>query len=406
MPLNNHWLFGAGKGDFTVIKILALACLPFALFRLASRLGTSGLRITGVSVWLLVYSSIALASYFLVGEHAWVNLTGNDYLPQTLMLSMLLFFILVVGLIDSMTRLHRVLLTMIGSVGLTSVYVIRDWVFNRIMYADYRPGGVSGDANYFALCASTCLVLGLHLALSGRPRIEKLFLYGCLGVTSIAFLLAASRGGILGLAIGLLYLMARSGRGIRNLAVLGLIIVPLLLVVPNTLVQRFSHPNKGDEEAVDQRKTTWIAGLRMVASHPLVGVGLGNFEFVVVRYEDPTQKPVWHLAHNTYIEVAAELGIPGFLAYLALLISSFRAWGRFTRSKSESQDPLLLDIRVGFQAAFLTAAVCAFFVSAWWYRFFWMVLFLPVCLSAVEQSIAATRALKPQAELAMAGSTR
>lgn len=409
LPLHDHWLFSYSIGDLSVVKFLALASVPFAVFRLVTRLLSGGFRVSAIMFWTFAYSMIALVSYYFVqgGSFSLSLEQKHGVAPDADILSMMLFFLLIVCLVDSMTRLYRVLLTMIGSVGITSIYVVRDWMFNR-QWADYRPGGVSGDANYFALCAVAALLVALHLVLTNRPRWEKLFLYGCLATTSVAFLMAASRGGILGLGAGLLFLMLRSERGMRSLGVVVLLMIPLVFVVPNTLLQRFSNPGKGDEEAVDHRLITWKAGLRMVATHPIAGVGVGAFEFVVTQYEDldPGKEPVWNLAHNTYIEVAAELGIPGFLAYFALMTSSFLAWGRFTRPRSLLQDPLLHEISVGFQAAFLSAAVSAFFVSAWWLRFFWLVLFLPACLPAVAQSITAKVPLKPQPELAIAGSTR
>lgn len=411
LPLTNHWLFSYGRGDLTVIKVLALACVPFALYRLLRRFSSPGFRAPGLLVAFSIYSAIALFSHYIVnGGDIGFSLEKHTAFNQTAdtnILSMLLFFVLMVGFIDSVDRLRRIVLTMVGSVGITSVYVIRDWSFNR-RFPDYRPGAVSGDANYFALCAAAALIVGLHLALSTKAHWEKRFLYACLVVTSVAFLMAASRGGILGLVIGLVFLMVRSRRAVGNLVMLAVLFLPLLFIVPNSTIQRLMNPGQGDDEAVENRKITWTAGLKMVAAHPLVGIGLGKFELTVLQYEDPNDKRVWSLAHNTYIEVAAELGIPGFLAYMALLLSSFCAWNPVIRSKGQLQTPLLGDIAIGFQAAFVATVACAFFVSAWWYRFFWLMLFLPACLPAIEQEVAQHAPVppEPEAELVVAEGLR
>jgi O-antigen ligase len=310
--------------------------------------------------------------------------------------SMLLLFFLIIALVDSIARLRRVILIMIGSVTITAVYVVRDWQSNRII-ADYRPGGISGDANYFALCASTCMLLSLQLVLSRPTRWEKRYLYGCLAITSVAFLMAASRGGFVGLAIGLLFLLFRSGKGVRAVLLIGLVIAPLLVLVPNTSIQRIFHPGTGDDEAVDARHITWLAGLRMIEAHPIGGVGLGQFRNLVLNYEATNDKPVRSLAHNTYIEVAAELGIPGLLAYLALIWSGFRAVSHAARIKGQ---PMLREMAIGFQAAMIAATVCATFVSASWFRFLWLVLLLPACLPTMEQRlvrrVTATDASEPK----------
>ncbi len=370
IPLNNHWLL-SGRGEFTVFKGLGLACLPFALAHLAFR--SAPLKLNAIFPALAASFVIEMFSFFSHG-----GTLGQPVLTNRV--SMLLLFFLIIALVDSISRLRRVILVMIGSVTITAVYVVRDWQFNR-MYADYRPGGISGDANYFALCASACMLLSLQLVLSRPTRWEKRYLYGCLAITSVAFLMAASRGGFVGLAIGLLFLLFRSGKGVRAVLLIGLVIAPLLVLVPNTSIQRIFHPGTGDDEAVDARHITWLAGLRMIEAHPIGGVGLGQFRSLVLNYEATNDKPVRSLAHNTYIEVAAELGIPGLLAYLAFIWSGFRALSRAARFKEQ---PMLHEVAIGFQAAMIAVTVCATFVSASWFRFLWLVLLLPACLPTIE----------------------
>ncbi len=78
LPLSQHWLFGAGFGDFTVVKFLALACLPFALLRLFARLRSGRLSVPELWVPLLVYSVIALFSYFC-GAASWFrHIAGGE----------------------------------------------------------------------------------------------------------------------------------------------------------------------------------------------------------------------------------------------------------------------------------------------------------------------------------------
>ncbi|PYU28181.1 MAG: hypothetical protein DMG32_03435 [Acidobacteria bacterium] len=382
LPLNNHrWL--AAEGAFTPVKYLALVCLPFALYRFVIRPKLDALLRSPVICFFGIYFAVMFFSYFSHGGNA--SLATND--PLFHVVSMLVLIILTTFQVDTLPRLRSVVWVMIGSVGVASVYAVRDWLSNP--FVGYRPGGISGDSNYFSVCASTCLVMTLHLALASKSRREKVYLYGCLVTTSIGLLMAASRGAFVGVAAGLLFLMLRSGRGLRTLVLLAIVIVPLLLIVPNTIVQRFVHPGYGEQKAVEARETAWRGGLQMVRAHPLAGVGLGRFIDVVTTYEDPRDPEIRSLAHNTYIEVAAELGIPGFLAYIGLAVSAFAALNRTARSSLGGQGKSLLlgELAVGLQGGFLAAAVGSFFVSAWFFRFFWLVLFLPACFPIVEQSL-------------------
>lgn len=376
LPLTQHWLLG-GEGGITVVKYLGLGCFPFAAFRLLMRHRPAGIKLSGVGAAFSFYFAIAVASYF--GHGGQLTLEPTPLLNVS---SMLLFFLLTIGLVDTVERLHRVILVCIGSVGLASIYVIRDWLGNR-QYAGYRPGGISGDANYFSLCASAALLLGLNLIFGKRAKWEKLGILASLALTSVALILAASRGGFLALGVGLIYLMFRLSRGLRPVALLLVLFIPLLFAIPNTTIQRIIHPSQGEEQAVQSRETTWRAGLRMFAAHPLTGIGLGHFMGQVISYESPNEEPVESLAHNTYIELAAEMGIVGLLAWIAMFGLAFYTVNRFTKKDDLARLAFLREASIGIQAALLTTAIGIFFLSASWFRFLWLLMFLPSCFGMI-----------------------
>jgi O-antigen ligase len=71
----------------------------------------------------------------------------------------------------------------------------------------------------------------------------------------------------------------------------------------------------------DQERTAhWVAAVHMVESHLVTGVGAGEFS---ANYRANTG--LWRFrisrghAHNAYLQVAAEVGLPGMLAYACLL---------------------------------------------------------------------------------------
>src|SRR5579872_4221103 len=175
LPLTNHWLLGGAQQDnFAAVKFLGLACVPVALFRIALRPKSAGIQIPGVSV--------AVSAYFVIGIFSYFSHEGGTVIPWGVfftIVSMVVFLVITIVLVDSPVRLHGVILTMIGSVGIASVYTIREWMFNRSI-ADYRPGSISGDANYFGLAAAPCMLIALTYVLGQRSRWEKLYLYGCL----------------------------------------------------------------------------------------------------------------------------------------------------------------------------------------------------------------------------------
>ena len=69
------------------------------------------------------------------------------------------------------------------------------------------------------------------------------------------------------------------------------------------------------DESVVERIALSKAALQMVFSHPVFGVGLGNFISSLPSLDISILQPV----HNMYLLVAAELGIPGFLIFASFL---------------------------------------------------------------------------------------
>lgn len=76
-------------------------------------------------------------------------------------------------------------------------------------------------------------------------------------------------------------------------------------------------------ESIAVRDVYWDAGVRIWKSHPVLGVGINNFQEHFTQHKDERQEETLR-AHNDYLQVLAELGIPGLLALLAVLAVAAR----------------------------------------------------------------------------------
>lgn len=85
--------------------------------------------------------------------------------------------------------------------------------------------------------------------------------------------------------------------------------------------------------ADDGRLATWKATLHLIAQHPWFGAGQGTFvwSFPAYRSADVSMWGIWDRAHNTLLELAAEIGIPlaglvaaGWTVIFAVLIYGIR----------------------------------------------------------------------------------
>jgi hypothetical protein len=79
-------------------------------------------------------------------------------------------------------------------------------------------------------------------------------------------------------------------------------------------------------ERLKGRLAFWEAGAAMVTARPLTGIGIGRFYKDVSRYvDDSAALPLQQEnAHNYFLQVAAEMGVPAVLALLGIWIGALR----------------------------------------------------------------------------------
>jgi len=218
-----------------------------------------------------------------------------------------------------------------------------------------RAAGTFRQPNPFAGYLGLTLPVAVSLALdawsrlpratSGRGRALGLAgaLTGVSGVLALGLLASWSRGGWLAGAAGVATVLAlRSRRTLVGGGVgLGVVLAGGLLLgldpawVPAPVRARLAdlpaYLGVGMEEvlrqpltdanfAIQERLAHWVAALRMWEQAPWLGVGPGNYAAVypsvrLLAWEDP----LGH-AHNIYLNVLAETGLVGFLAYSAMIL--------------------------------------------------------------------------------------
>lgn len=107
------------------------------------------------------------------------------------------------------------------------------------------------------------------------------------------------------------------------------------------------------------------AGLRMIAERPVTGLGLDMVEERYPVYRHPTApRLVSQHLHNSYLQVAAERGLPALVALVWLLGAAMaRAWKRY-RSEGCAEGTRA-DLHLGVLLALFAFAVAALFEHNW-----------------------------------------
>lgn len=158
-----------------------------------------------------------------------------------------------------------------------------------------------------------------------------------------ALILTQSRSGVLMTAISivgfLVVLATTSTFAAKSVIRFGIVILLagglFSIISGSMLAARFS----GATESLSDRLTIYMATLRAIGDRPLLGFGLGSFGGVFPHYrgaEFAPNDPTYDYAHNIYLELIFEAGIPGALLLIGamVIIIGICLWGARSRHRN------------------------------------------------------------------------
>ncbi len=202
----------------------------------------------------------------------------------------------------------------------------------------YAPGGFNANEIGGALAWLTPLCAGLALA-RRSPRWIQAGAVAAFALLLLALFLGQSRLALIGVifALGvLIFLLIRSARGRAfALVALSVLIVAEVLVATHAIAPPTEAElmEERDEARASRRFEMWRQALAILRDHPLTGVGANMFRDGSVRavYPVPTYETrVLPHAHNEFLQIAADLGIPGLIVFIGIYASAgwmiWRCW--------------------------------------------------------------------------------
>jgi O-antigen ligase len=185
-----------------------------------------------------------------------------------------------------------------------------------------------GNPNDFASFALLAIGIAMSMVLStvNSPTIRRI-LIGCIVAFFVVIILSQSRGVFIGTAIVTTPLLLRViKRRLSYFLAICVAIATIVHFIPSATLDRFGGISKltdtatiakaDPEGSAAERFQIYKVALQIVADNPLLGVGLGAFSLEIRRYapELGAKDP-----HNTYLGLAAEVGIPGLLLWLVMV---------------------------------------------------------------------------------------
>ena len=262
--------------------------------------------------------------------------------------------------VNSVDRLRRLLFIQASATALVAAI---GCVFYRGMTRLEIGNGLYGNANDFAIMIALNWPICMGFMLATRNPFKKVAWGLGLIFMLYAVTLTYSRSGFIATTVAVIASFWEFGiRGKRRHVVIGAAVLAVLLLpvlIPShygTRLEGIFNPNIDplDKGSAAARRELLIMSLKLTATHPIFGVGPGNFESV-------TQ--TWFLTHNTYTQLSSEVGIPGFILFILILRRVFRNLKDVSKTERFRSDPQVEIFAGALRASFAGYLVGAFFAS-------------------------------------------
>ena len=308
--------------------------------------------------------------------------------------------------------------------GTLLILVLSGLILARSAISGYGGGRASTatmyDPNDLAYLLVTVLPLALGFVITAATKLARITYVGIAVILLIASLLTQSRGGLLGLIAVVACMIfvpirppdktlgSTPQKRLRRLPILlGVACLSVLVWshLPQDAQERFatvldlSHDYNLDPNDPTARGQIWKRGIQATIDWPL-GWGPETFNMVDSKYGGRYNAP-----HNSYLEVAVELGVAGFLLFVSMYILTWRGLQRAraalvaATSWSHEQQELAVFARL-LQFSLVGNAVAGFFLSMAYAIVLWTIFGISMAIIAMvaQDSVASEPRREPQGD--------
>ena len=392
-------LFPEVLGTFPLSRIVAVVAV---LAYLGAKPG-SGEPLTIVPLELKLLSVIALLG-ILFAPLAAAPSDSFDMLVD-MFIKVIIIFVLMINVVTTRDRLRSMMNLVVVCGTIFACLAIKSYLAGDFTLIEKKDvgvvglrimgavGGFFGNPNDLATSLDLLLPLAVALALTNRG-IKRAIYFACAGVLVAGVIVTFSRGGFLGLAaLGavLLWKAGRQNRVMTSLAFAAMFGV-FVLMMPGGYAGRITSMfNVGEDPtgSSQARRDLLDRAVNVAAHHPIIGIGMGNFHIYSIHEQ---------VAHNSYLEIAAELGLAGLVAYLLLIFAPLRSLRRIESETAHSDSRVRFDdpgerrrremhyFSIALQGVVFAYIVCSFFGSIQYQWFLYYPVAYAIALRCIHRT--------------------
>jgi putative inorganic carbon (HCO3(-)) transporter len=326
-------------------------------------LGRDGLKLadTGLNMPIAVFYVISFLSIFW-STHPDISVSA---FWRKLTEYILLFFIVAETVND-----ERIVRNIIAAMALSVFIVCADGIYQNITGHDLIRGyplhsleRITGPFRFPNGLSAWLLVVSFPLIILSFFYKENTALkaanYALLVLIAYCAFYGFTRAAFLSfiLGLGVMLILIGGRRPLIALTALFIIAPILILILPENVRNHVYVLKLFSGSSTQHRLHVWTAGWRMFMEKPFLGQGLNTFMANYARFRLPEDSGIWY-AHNSYLQIAAEIGIFGLISFLWMIAKaaaiSLRSW------KGINDDFLRL-IHIGLFCGIISFLIQSFF---------------------------------------------
>jgi len=291
-----------------------------------------------------------------------------DYYWKTL-----LVFLLIISLATSLKDTNKFVWAFLIAVGFLSALSVRAAI-QGVAFAEDR---VFVSSTYDPNDIAMVMVIAFPFAVFGfltQKGLIKIIMGGLTALVIMTIVLTASRGGFLGF-LGVSLFIIIGVRKYLKKAIIPLVIV--IVIVSGILIyyardtsfwERMStiltYEQDYNVTSYGGRIEVWKRGLKLMLKNPIFGIGINGF----VTAEGLSHQGIggkWSTAHNSFIQIGAELGIVGLFLFCYLIWSSLRGINKIIKDVNhKNEDKNNLFGLIALRCSWIGYIIGGFFLSA------------------------------------------
>jgi O-antigen ligase len=300
----------------------------------------------------------------------------------------ILIFVVIINVVRTEARLKALLFLSIITALVLSVQAINDYRLGLMTVEGYRAAGrgtgIFGNTNDMALHLVTMLPISVAFFFESRKPLRKAMHVACAAMMIFGIVLSYSRGAFIGVMVVFVFLALRLGRRSKfEIAVLLLTgLAAMLLLAPSGYGDRLLSivmPGLDANGSADNRRGELLRSIYVALRHPLLGVGMGNYQ------ANMSFKGL--VTHNSYTQVASEMGMAALVLYITFIVTPFRKLSGVAKETfGVREDAHFYYLALGLQASLLVYMVSSFFLSV---AYAWNVYYLvgyAVCFRRIYEA--------------------